>query len=63
MDIWKVSAFWNKQNPLYTYAENPKKPGEKPGFLNKLQKIISFDLLKTFFTIIELVPDDDFSFF
>ena len=48
---------------MYTYAENPKKPGEKPGFLKILQKIISFDLLKTFFTVIELVPDDDFSFF
>ncbi len=34
-----------------------------PVFLKILQKIISFDLLKTFFTVIELVPDDDFSFF
>ena len=63
MDIWKVSVFKNKQNPLYTYAENPKKPGEKPGFLKILQKIISLDLLKAFLAVIELVPDDDFSFF
>ncbi len=48
---------------MYTYAENPKKPGEKPGFLKILQKIISLDLLKTFLAVIELVPDDDFSFF
>ena len=36
---------------------------KSPVFLKILQKIISFDLLKTFFTVIELVPDDDFSFF
>ena len=36
---------------------------KNPAFLKILQKIISFDLLKTFFTVIELVPDDDFSFF
>lgn len=36
---------------------------KNPVFLKILQKIISFDLLKTFFTVIELVPDDDFSFF
>ena len=36
---------------------------KNPAFLKILQKIISFDLLKTFLAIIELVPDDDFSFF
>ena len=32
MDIWKVSAFQNKQNPLYTYAENPKNRVKHPVF-------------------------------
>ena len=36
---------------------------KNPVILKILQKIISFDLLKTFFAVIELVPDDDFSFF
>ena len=36
---------------------------KNPVFLKILQKIISFDLLKTFFAVIELIPDDDFSFF
>lgn len=36
---------------------------KNPAFLRILQKIVPFDLLKTFLAIIELVPDDDFSFF